>query len=70
MSRQVTLVRVAHLLPFTIQSIYNSHCARRWPWLSRVGPEGRTRELWVDLEILGEWAKVRGLKLNLDEVVS
>lgn len=67
MSNKTMLQRVAHALPMASQTIYNNHQLGRLPWLSRVSPEGRrTRELWVDLDLLSAWARARGLSININ----
>ncbi len=65
--KKVILNQVLHALPFSIQTIYNGHRHGRWPWLSRMGPNGRrTRKLWVDLPVLLDWARARGQKININ----
>ena len=63
-----TLASVAHCIPLELKTIYNAHSAGRLPWLTRIGPEGRrTRELWVNIELLGNWAEARGMSITLPE---
>jgi hypothetical protein len=64
---KVTLATVLADLPFALGTCYQAHKHGRWPWLTRTSPEGRrTRELWVDVPALLNWAAARGLRLNLE----
>ena len=43
-------------LPLGADSAYENHAKGRWPWLSRVGPDGsRGRDLWVDVDMAASW---------------
>lgn len=64
--QKITLSRVVAALPYAEKTIYNGHSQGKYPWLSRTSPWGsRTRELWVDMPSLIDWASVRGITLNL-----
>lgn len=66
---KITLSRVIAALPLSEKTIYNGHSMGKYPWLSRVSPWGtRTRELWVDIPALIDWASVRGITLNLRSI--
>lgn len=62
---KITLARAAQHLPFELGTLYNGHAKGRFPFLSRVGPEGRkTRELWVDVPAATDWLEARGFKFT------
>ena len=64
---KITLSRAIVVLPFAERTIYNGNSKGKYPWLSRVSPWGsRTRELWVDMPLLKDWASTRGIALNLN----
>lgn len=64
--QKITLARAISALPYAEKTLYNGHSLGRYPWLSRSSPWGaRTRELWVDVPALLDWAAVRGVSLNL-----
>lgn len=65
-ARLVPLSRVRNSIPLSLGSLYNARRDGRLPWLQRLGPEGRRgRKLWVDLDELAAWARLRGWKLDL-----
>lgn len=64
-----TLASVIHGIPLELKTIYNGHSSGRLPWVSRSGPDGRrTRELWVDVSLLEDWAAARGISINVRDV--
>jgi hypothetical protein len=69
MTKLVTLARVTHSIPLSTSCIYKGARAGRLPFLSRLGPEGRrTREWWVDVDMLAAFAQARGWPLDLSRV--
>lgn len=63
--RRVRLGAVEAAIPRGLKTIYNAHSAGRLPWASRVNNEGRrTRNIWVDLDLLQQWAADEGISLN------
>ncbi len=64
-SKKITLSRAVAALPYAERTIYNGHSKGKFPWVSRISPWGsRTRELWVDLPLLVDWAAIRGIAIN------
>ena len=62
MRHLIELKRVAHALPWELGTLYVMHSSGAWPWLTREGPRGRGRELWVDVEQLSLWASARSAR--------
>lgn len=66
-SRLVKLKLVQNGIPRALQTIYNLHHKREIDWLSRLAPGGKkTRDAWVDLDLLTAWAKQEGIQLHLE----
>lgn len=64
--QKITLSRAVAALPYAERTVYNGHSKGKFPWVSRISPWGcRTRELWVDLPLLVDWASIRGIAINL-----
>lgn len=60
------LASVLDGIPVGLKTLYNGHSAGKYNWLTRIGPGGRrTRELWVNVPKLEQWAQARGLPLNI-----
>jgi hypothetical protein len=63
--QKITLARAVQSMPFEIGTLYNGHNKGRFPFLSRVSPEGRkTKEIWVDVPAATEWLEARGFKFT------
>ena len=66
MSRLICIAALDGSFPFATSTLYEGHCTRRYPWLSRVGPDGhRGRHLWLDVDAFNRWAQARGLSYRL-----
>lgn len=53
---KVTEALRAGALPAAIDTIYDNHRKGRWPWLTRLDPEGRRgRALWIVVSDAAAW---------------
>lgn len=52
--------------PFSLASIYSGHSRKRYPWLTRIGPDQhRGRLLWIQVAEFNHWCLNRGIEYRL-----
>jgi hypothetical protein len=62
----VELHRVQDSLPLALSTIYSQTSRGNWNWATRIGPDGRRgRRLWVDVDALEAWMRIRGWQHTL-----
>lgn len=61
------LKRVQDQLHCSPSSIHSGFSRGRYPFLTRLDPQGRRgRELWVNVELFNNWAAERGYSARIE----
>jgi hypothetical protein len=67
---RVKEVLAANALCVTEDTVYDNRRTGRWPWLTRISPEGRPgRDLWIVVAQAVPWFLARGRHKDADRLL-